>query len=71
MIEAYLNLHEVAHAYGFKYRGILGMARRGTLPGAKKCGSQYHDRREEIEKAWGAIVETSANHTSSNSSKTR
>ncbi|MCW8132660.1 MAG: hypothetical protein KIS92_20095 [Planctomycetota bacterium] len=72
MTETYLNLHEVAIAYGYKYRGILGMARRGTLPGARKCGSQYRVRRDEIEKAWGVIItpETPTNATPSQPAKT-
>lgn len=51
----YLTLAEVAKVYGYTHRALQDMARRGSLPGARKCGSRYRVRREEIEKEWGKV----------------
>ena len=38
--KTYLSLADVAEIYGYTRKAVQDMARRGVLPGAKKCGSR-------------------------------
>lgn len=49
----YVDLKWVALRFRYSPKAVQDMARRGKLPGARKCGSRWRVRREEIEKAWG------------------